>query len=138
MLYVFWCCYVGAYIFTFLLGWSLYHYVMFFFISLQFYFKFYFVWCNYCSPSFLFISMQNYFAQRRKSLIQWKAAYWIGEVICKWYICLGVYIQSMHRTHITQHWKVNKLIKNRQRTWVDILQRQCTDDQQAHKDAQHH
>ena len=34
-----------------------------------------------------------------------KAAYWIGKYICKQYIWQGVNIQTIQRTHATQHQK---------------------------------
>ena len=40
-----------------------------------------------------------------------KAAYWMGEDICKWYIQQGISIQNIQRTHTTQHQKKRKKLK---------------------------
>ena len=40
-----------------------------------------------------------------------KAAYWVGEDLCKWYIWKGVNIQNIQRTHTAQHQKKNLILK---------------------------
>ena len=61
-----------------------------------------------------------------KGNYQWskKAAYWMGDDICKWYIWLEVNIQNIQRTYTAQH-------QNRQLDWK--MGRRPTDGQQAHE-----
>ena len=48
-----------------------------------------------------------------------KAAYWMGEDICKQYIRLGINIQNIQRTHTTQYQNKNNPIKK----WAEDLKR---------------
>ena len=61
-----------------------------------------------------------------------KAAYWMGDTICKWFFEQRVNnIQNMQITHNSALKKQTQL-KNGQWNWI-VFQRRHTDGQQAHE-----
>ena len=62
-----------------------------------------------------------------------RAAYWMGEDICKWYVWKGANIQNTQMTHTTHIKKKKKIEKSGQRTWISISPKKTTEGQVAHE-----